>query len=67
MRVFFDHISPGSVFYGHVRIHPLELGILFFNPPQSLQLVGTHAAVLALPVVVGRVTDAVLAADFLDR
>src|SRR5690606_36112273 len=48
-------------------VHPLEPGVLRFQVLDTPQLGGLQAAVLRLPLVVGRNADAGLPADVLDR
>src|SRR5690606_10510098 len=50
-----------------IRIHAFELGVFRLKLTQALQLRHLHARVLALPLVVRGVADAVLAAQLGDR
>ena len=52
------NILPGSF-----RIHPLVLRALALDLLQALEFRGTHSAVFRFPLVVGRLANAVLAAD----
>ena len=46
---------------------PLELAVLQFQFAQPFGFAGVHAAVLRAPFVKRRITEAVFAADLLDR
>ena len=54
------------VLHRKIGIHPLELGVFGFEFPDALELGDAQATVSALPVVVGRLAYAVLAAYFGD-
>src|SRR5690606_7059595 len=67
LQFFCNQVLHRRVVQRQLRVHPLELAVLrfqFLDPPQVRRL---HAAVLGLPLVVGRHADAGLAADVLDR
>nr|WP_232131917.1 hypothetical protein [Luteimonas sp. BDR2-5] len=50
-----------------IRVHPLELAVFLLKLAYPRQLGHVHAAVLRLPLVVGRHADTVLANQILDR
>ena len=60
--VFSDQLLQHIALHGEIDIHPLELGALRFEFLDTLQFGGAHPSILALPVVIGRLADAVLAA-----
>jgi hypothetical protein len=49
-----------------IRQRPLQTGVLVLEPFQALGLADIHTAILGLPLVDGRITDAVLAAQIGD-
>src|SRR5690606_33339321 len=65
--VFCDQILHRGVVERPLGVHPLEPGVLRFQVLDTPQLGGLQAAVLRLPLVVGRNADAGLPADVLDR
>lgn len=50
----------------HLGVHALEPGVLLLHLAQLRQAGDAHARELALPLVVGRLADAVLAAGLAD-
>lgn len=48
-------------------VHLLQPAVFLFKLLKPLHILGFHAAVLGFPVVVGRIGDAVLPADFLHQ
>jgi hypothetical protein len=62
-ELFFDEFPERIVFHGEVGIHALELGVLCLEFLDALEFGHAHAAVFALPVIEGRLGNAVLAAD----
>ena len=64
-ELFFDQILHGPVFQRQVGVHALEPGIFGFQLLHALQFRHPHATVLGFSVVLGRITDPMLAADIL--
>src|SRR5690606_8959570 len=67
LQFFCDQILHRGVVERQLGVHPLEPGVLRFQVLDTPQLGGLQAAVLRLPLVVGRNPDAGLPADVLDR
>ena len=65
-RLFFEQVPQRVVLHGQVGVHPLELRMFRLQFLDALELRDAQAAVFALPVVVGRLADAVLAAEVAD-
>lgn len=64
---FFDQILQCPNLQRHVRVHPLQLCVLFLQFPQTLDLRRRYPAILRLPFEICRHSDPVLSPNFRRR
>src|SRR5690606_8194770 len=64
---FCDQVLHRGVVEGQLGVHPLELGVLGLELLHASQFGRLHAAVLRLPLVIGRRADPRLPAQVFDR
>lgn len=60
---FSEEILQGRIVEHRIRQQPLQPGVLVLKALQPLGLADIHPAILGLPLVDGRIADAVLAAQ----